>query len=110
MCDYICTNCCLNEKLEIVKSQIGINAVWNKDNNTVYYNSKIFNEEEKELFFPKRPKQMNTDNCDTIAPKSSSNYKGILPNKVKEQHKDLYRAVRQSRLECCKNCPKFQEV
>jgi len=53
---------------------------------------------------------MNTDNCDTEDPKSSANYKGIPLNKVKEEHKDLYRAVRQSRIECCKNCPKFQEV
>jgi hypothetical protein len=106
MCDYICTNCCLNETLEIVKSPTGINAVWNKDDNTVYYNSKIFNEEEKDLFFTKRQKQMNTNDCEN----HNTNYRGIPPNKVKEEHKDIYRAVRQSRIECCKNCPKFQEV
>ncbi len=39
-CCYQCSNENLEDFLKIVKSPDGQNCVWNKDNNTVYYNKK----------------------------------------------------------------------
>ncbi len=100
MTEHICDKHSLKAKLDIVKSPTGINAVWNKDDNTVYYNCNIFRN---------NPEFEPGYNC----LQKNDKIRILNPNNISEEMKDFYKAVRVSRTHHCNcenNCPNFKKV
>jgi hypothetical protein len=107
MSKYCCTNCDLDCNLEIIKSPEGINAIWNRDDNTVYCNEKCLLKLDKKL---NNKESTLKDVKDTDDEYIKNKRKCLLPSEVTDEQKDLYRAVRQSRIENPSNTPKIVKI
>jgi hypothetical protein len=95
MCDYVCDNCSLEEKIEIIKSPTGVNAVWNKDDNTIYCNKKCLYELEKRII--KKNIFLSEENCLENNYTKSMHFSFNI-QEISNEENDFYIAINEARV------------